>query len=275
MKTCVKCKIERELQKFSKNRNYCKICQSEYNKLFYSKNREKEKSRRKKYYVENRDEELEKLRNKRKNQPEKYQKIDKISNIKRREYLLDYNKKYREDNKEYFKRKRIEWKEKNTNELYKFYNSIRLRILKSIKRGFKKTSRTKEILGCSYEEFRVHIESKFLPWMNWKNRGLYNGEFNYGWDIDHIIPISSANCEEDIIKLNHYTNLQPLCSKINRDVKKNKLDWKNQGTFWHKDNISISSDITVEDVYRLNHYTNFQHLCCEDNLKKLIKYNEI
>ena len=25
------------------------------------------------------------------------------------------------------------------------------------------------------------------------------------------------------IKLNHYTNLQPLCSKINRDIKKDKL----------------------------------------------------
>jgi 5-methylcytosine-specific restriction endonuclease McrA len=46
---------------------------------------------------------------------------------------------------------------------------------------------------------------------------------NYGWDIDHIIPISSAGSEENIIKLNHYTNLQPLCSKINRDIKKDKL----------------------------------------------------
>ncbi len=61
--------------------------------------------------------------------------------------------------------------------------------------------------------------------MTWENRGLYNGEFNYGWDIDHIIPISFAKTEEDIIKLNHYTNLQPLCSKINRDIKKDKLDY--------------------------------------------------
>lgn len=58
--------------------------------------------------------------------------------------------------------------------------------------------------------------------MNWDNKGLYNGTFNYGWDADHITPIASATCEEDIIKLNHYTNFQPLCSKINRDVKKAK-----------------------------------------------------
>ena len=44
----------------------------------------------------------------------------------------------------------------------------------------------------------------------WENYGLYNGELNYGWDIDHIIPISTAKTEEEIIKLNHYTNLQPL-----------------------------------------------------------------
>ena len=56
--------------------------------------------------------------------------------------------------------------------------------------------------------------------MTWENHGLYNGELNYGWDIDHIIPFSSAKTEEDIIKLSHYTNLQPLCSKFNRYLKR-------------------------------------------------------
>ncbi len=70
-----------------------------------------------------------------------------------------------------------------------------------------------------------YIESKFEPWMTFENRGLYNGEFGYGWDIDHIVPISTANTEDDIIRLNHYTNLQPLCSKINRDIKRNFLSY--------------------------------------------------
>ena len=60
--------------------------------------------------------------------------------------------------------------------------------------------------------------------MNWNNKGLYNGELNYGWDIDHIVPISSAITEEDIIRLNHYMNLQPLCSKINRDIKRDTIN---------------------------------------------------
>jgi len=31
--------------------------------------------------------------------------------------------------------------------------------------------------------------------------------------------VSTAKKEVDVINLNHYTNLQPLCSKINRDLK--------------------------------------------------------
>jgi hypothetical protein len=43
---------------------------------------------------------------------------------------------------------------------------------------------------------------------------------NIEWDLDHIIPISSAKTKEDLIKLNHYTNLQPLCSCYNRYIKR-------------------------------------------------------
>jgi hypothetical protein len=89
--------------------------------------------------------------------------------------------------------------------------------------GYSKKSKTEEILGCSYEDFILYLESKFESWMTWENRGLYNGDFNYGWDIDHIIPLSSAETEEDIIRLNHYTNLQPLCSKVNRYIKRDKI----------------------------------------------------
>ena len=60
--------------------------------------------------------------------------------------------------------------------------------------------------------------------MTWDNKGMYNGELNYGWDIDHIIPISSAKTEDDLYILNHYTNLQPLCSKVNRDIKKDRYE---------------------------------------------------
>ena len=92
-------------------------------------------------------------------------------------------------------------------------------------KGYIKKSKTNEILGCSFEEFQFHLENKFENWMNWDNRGLYNGDFNYGWDIDHIIPLSSAKTEDEIIKLNHYSNLQPLCSYTNRYIKKDNINY--------------------------------------------------
>jgi hypothetical protein len=105
--------------------------------------------------------------------------------------------------------------------LYRLKHNFKINLLRSFKsNNCIKSLRTEEILGCTFDFFKSYLEDKFEDWMNWKNRGLYNGEFNYGWDIDHKIPISLAKTEEDIIKLNHYTNLQPLCSKINRDIKK-------------------------------------------------------
>ncbi len=226
MKICSRCKIERDDIMFSKNKSHCKVCDSEYMKKYYEKNRERRKEERRKYYEKNRDLELNKAREKRKNNRVEYKELDKEQYEKRKDYYIEYNKKYRENNKEYFKQKRITWKKSKENDpLYKFQNSIRISILKAISRNYKKESKTSEIIGCSFEELVIYFESKFENWMSWENRGLYNGEFNHGWDIDHIIPISTSNCKEDIIRLNHYTNLQPLCSKINRDIKKNKVNW--------------------------------------------------
>ena len=110
--------------------------------------------------------------------------------------------------------------------LFKLKENVRNLIRASlISIGKKKNTKTEQILGCSYDEFKKHIESLWQPWMNWDNKGnpkdgIY--EPNKTWDIDHITPISSAITEEDVIKLNHYSNYQPLCSYFNRFIKKNK-----------------------------------------------------
>jgi hypothetical protein len=59
--------------------------------------------------------------------------------------------------------------------------------------------------------------------MSWDNRGKFNGEANYGWDLDHIKPLSSAQTIEEVKELCHYTNIQPLCSYMNRCVKRDNL----------------------------------------------------
>ena len=110
--------------------------------------------------------------------------------------------------------------------LFNLKNNTRSLINTSLKsKGFDKKSKTSQILGCSFEDFKLYIESKFEIWMNWENHGEYTGNYNETWQYDHIIPISSAKNEEDIIKLNHYTNLQPLCSKKNIIDKNRKLDY--------------------------------------------------
>jgi hypothetical protein len=76
------------------------------------------------------------------------------------------------------------------------------------KAGFKKTSRTADILGCTFEEFARHIESQFVEGMTWSNRHL--------WHIDHIVPQGHAQTAEQVMLLNHYTNLRPLWSKDNQ-----------------------------------------------------------
>ena len=57
--------------------------------------------------------------------------------------------------------------------------------------------------------------------MNDSNYGVYTGNYNETWQLDHITPISSAMNEEEILKLNHYTNFQPLCSKKNLEKSNN------------------------------------------------------
>ncbi len=115
-----------------------------------------------------------------------------------------------------------------TDVIFKIRHNLKVNLRKQFKSiGSKKKGKTIEILGCSITEFKLYLENRFDNWMNWDNYGLYNGENNFGWDIDHIIPISSAVTIDDLIKLNHYTNFQPLCSYINRDLKKDNLNYEN------------------------------------------------
>lgn len=136
----------------------------------------------------------------------------------------EYLKKYQQENRDKINERMRSYNRNRINQdlMYKL-SKIMSRVIHEGIRSITKSKRTSEIIGISPEEFRLYIESKFEPWMNWENYGKYNGELNYGWDIDHIIPISSAKTEKELYELNYYTNLQPLCSYTNRYIKKDKL----------------------------------------------------
>ena len=66
-----------------------------------------------------------------------------------------------------------------------------------------------DLIGCSLDFLKQHLESQFKPGMSWEN-------WNYqGWHIDHITPLSFAKTEDDLHSLCHYSNLQPLWAKEN------------------------------------------------------------
>lgn len=179
-----------EQNKHSREKN--KERNAELNRKYHEENKELIKERKRLWHLENK---------------EKIKAKNKIWREQNKERILEYNRNY--------------YNEKmKTDELYKLKQIIRASIRHAIKRkNFTKKSKTIEILGCDWNQFKQYIESNFKSWMTWDNYGLYNGTPDYGWDIDHIIPNSSGLTYDNVIKLNHYTNLQPLCSYINRDVK--------------------------------------------------------
>lgn len=196
-KFCKKCGIEKSINEFYKRkesvdgyRNECKKCLNgiivnstnvkENKKKYYQNNSEKVKERAKSYRIKN----TEAIREKK----SLYQTSNKS---KRNEYL----------------RERY-----NNDVLYRISVNVRSTILKAFKRnGFSKKSKSADILGCSFIELKLHIESQFKIGMTWDNHGE--------WHIDHKIPLSWAKNEDEMKELCNYKNLQPLWSFENLSKK--------------------------------------------------------
>ena len=210
---------KKEYMKLYREKNKEKI--AEQKEIWRENNKEKELEYGRKSYNQN----IEKRReydknryNSRKNQSQLWREDNKeLISIKRKERYIKNKEKEKSNNTKYYRERR------NSDPLFKLRTNIRTRIKDIFRKKGYATKQTTKILGCTFEQFKIYIENQFEPWMTWDNCGLYNGELNYGWDIDHIKPVSLGNCEESVIALNHYTNLQPLCSKVNRDIKKNNV----------------------------------------------------
>lgn len=148
------------------------------------------------------------------------------------ERLAEYNKQYRKANAEAISEKRrLKDKEnrprinayiKNkraTDPLFKLSTQVRGLIRISLKnRGYGKDTHTYDILGCDYETLWQHLKKSWLD-----NYGTeWNGE---PYHIDHIIPLATANTEQEVKDLCYYKNLQLLKPKDNL-VKNKYLDWQ-------------------------------------------------
>ena len=130
-----------------------------------------------------------------------------------KEHKKEYNAQWNRDNPEY--KKEYQKEKYHSDPLYRMKQNLRNRINSAFKsKGWSKDSSTQKMLGCDWETLKIHMESKFKDGMSWDNIGE--------WHIDHIIPLDCAIDEEEIKKLCHYTNLQPLWGPENQS-KSNKV----------------------------------------------------
>ena len=191
-RTCSKCKEFKTWEYYSKaggkhaygKQSSCKSCKNKWYldnidiyKKYHELNKEKISQGRKKYYLEN------------------------------KKHIRTQHALWLENNKDRVKIMGNEYKVKRrkTDELYKLECYLRAyagRAFNYIKEN--KTEKTMDMLGCTLEKLKQHIEAQWEKGMSWDNHNLK------GWHIDHIIPLSSANNKDEMIKLLHYTNLQPL-----------------------------------------------------------------
>ncbi len=118
------------------------------------------------------------------------------------------------------------------NPLYFLRRSLRVRtrstfLIKGIIRGMK----TERLLGADWLTVKNHIESQFEPWMSWDNIGE--------WQIDHVIPLASAQNRDELLILCRYTNLRPL-SAVENMRKGSRVDLK------IKDRVISEGDVNEE-----------------------------
>ena len=195
-KICSTCKLLQPKSFFSKDKTRkdglqlkCKSCYKNYVKV----NKEKIASYMKDYRRTHQEERASYMK--------EYYELNKCG-------IATYQKKYHEAHKE--QRASGEKQRYRTDLQFRLAKNLRARLNNALNDNYKTGSAVAD-LGCSVEELKKHLESKFEPGMTWNN---WSKE---GWHIDHIRPLSSFDLSdpEQLKEACNYKNLQPLWAKDN------------------------------------------------------------
>jgi hypothetical protein len=162
--------------------------------------------------------------------PEKVKEHQRNWKQKNREHIRQYQQKHRKNNPEMYKQydktklekhgEVIKKKRKESNQLrmktdsqYHLAKVCRNRVRAAVlNQKTTKSAKTLELLGCTLEQLKIYLESKFYPnkitgeMMTWDNHS------KFGWHIDHIKPVDSfdlTNPDQQKVCFN-WSNLQPL-----------------------------------------------------------------
>jgi hypothetical protein len=205
-KTCSSCTKTKSLDSFGKNKlqedglhYYCKVC---------TKNiRNAHKESKPKYFEEYRENHKERIceyhkKYRRKhsvvNDPNELSTVDDAKEKKRQQQRV------KSKDPEYVIARRAYFKTK-------YHSDIQFKLKKQyeskLHRLFREndaTEKSKELIGCTMPEFRIYLESKFLPPMTISNYGTI-------WEFRRIVPFSDfdLSIEEDAKKCNLYSNILP------------------------------------------------------------------
>lgn len=210
MRLCPICKLMVSVDLFYKRKGkpggYCKSCQSDKAKRKYKQNPEPAKARSKraspekkkalarKYYIKNQLKRIQQVKDYVANNRDK-------SNAYRRQYQKDKLKSDPSYRLARYGRKR-RWEALN-------------------EQGAIKAGKYEELLGCSVEDFKKHLESQFEEGMTWDNYGTY-------WHVDEIIPCAAFDLSlaEHQRACWHYSNSRPLVASENMSRGGQKLHLK-------------------------------------------------
>jgi hypothetical protein len=140
--------------------------------------------------------------------------------LSKKDSLLQKQKTYYENNREHVILRTVEWgkqnKEKRKQYRNKWNEKPKNKVIKRLRTrmyhalvGNCKSAPTMELIGCSPDILREHLESQFQEGMSWDNYGE--------WHVDHIKPVSSFDMSDDGQQKEcfNYTNLQPLWASEN------------------------------------------------------------
>lgn len=194
-------------------RSDCRACEIKRRVELYRKNPEKTAENMRKWREKNPERSRELVKEYQERNHDKYKESRKKWRTKTAEVRNAYARHFYHQNDESRKRKLVKGNKYTKFRLdndptYKILRYTRNRVYIAIRKGYKSAS-TLELLGCTPEYAKKHLEGKFLPGMSWDNYGE--------WHIDHIKPLASFDLTnpEEQRKAFHYTNIQPLWAEDN------------------------------------------------------------
>jgi hypothetical protein len=233
-KICNTCSVSKTLDCYTVNKRYkhgvenkCKDCGKEYlagkkDKLLEAQRKWRAKNPEYMKEYEKKPERKEYLKEHYKEHAQEYKDRKKQWRAENPEREAENRQKYVEENRDKVNEYHRKWgsEKRKTDIQYKLKLNVSRRIryeLNTLLKG-KKTKRTYEYLGCSIDELKTYLESKFVDDMSWENYGSL-------WHIDHIIPCAAWNLQDEFENACcwNYRNLQPLLSHLNQ-IKRDKYD---------------------------------------------------